>query len=213
MAVTRKSAPRCWSPDALLLPEGGRTSLIASATFCGFAPATPHARFSPKASSARMAPSAQHILGRKPAKRCRQPARHQVSRRTWLSHGRLSLKSRGEFAGPGAPQFDFVVTACDSAAGEACPKWPSHPAMAHWGIGDPVAEGSDIEKEQASVRWRSISREESCYFSICLSPRSTRSRLRLAFARLAVRRARSGTRPPPRRVTGSGAGSDRSWTT
>jgi arsenate reductase len=56
-------------------------------------------------------------------------------------------KSWSEFAAPGAPQMHFIFTVCDSAAGEACPIWPGHPASAHWGIEDPAAvEGSDADK-------------------------------------------------------------------
>lgn len=47
-------------------------------------------------------------------------------------------KSWEEFAAPGAPQLDFIFTVCASAAGEACPIWPGHPATAHWGIADPA---------------------------------------------------------------------------
>ena len=48
--------------------------------------------------------------------------------------------------------MDFVFTVCDSAAGEACPRWPGQPVTAHWGIEDPAAvEGTDIDKERAFV--------------------------------------------------------------
>src|SRR3954471_22578883 len=63
------------------------------------------------------------------------------------------IEASEAFAGPEAPQMDFVFTVCDSAAGESCPIWPGHPATAHWGIEDPAAvEGSGIEKERAFVQ-------------------------------------------------------------
>lgn len=62
----------------------------------------------------------------------------------------LRSKAWDEFAQPGAPRLDFILTVCDNAAGEVCPVWPGHPMTAHWGQPDPAAvEGTELDKTNA----------------------------------------------------------------
>jgi len=71
-------------------------------------------------------------------------------RENHLSVDGARSKNWDEFAVPGAPEFDFIFTVCDDAAGEVCPIWPGHPSKAHWGIPDPsIVQGSDDAKRKA----------------------------------------------------------------
>ncbi len=81
-------------------------------------------------------------------------------------------KSWDEFAQPGAPVLDFVITVCDNAAGEVCPTWPGQPITAHWGVFDPAAEsGSDAEKRMAFSKVFAVLERRISLFT-CLSPAS-----------------------------------------
>ena len=65
-----------------------------------------------------------------------------------LGYETEGLRSKGwdEFAVPGSPKMDLIITVCDNAAGEACPIWPGKPMTAHWGVADPASfEGSASE--------------------------------------------------------------------
>ncbi len=67
-----------------------------------------------------------------------------------LSTDGVRSKNWDEFARPGAPSMDIIITVCDSAAGEVCPIWPGKPITAHWGVADPAAvEGTDEQKRAA----------------------------------------------------------------
>ena len=63
-----------------------------------------------------------------------------------------SSKSWNDFARPGAPPMDLVITVCDQAAGEACPIWPGVPARAHWSAPDPPSWVDDPEGTRRAIR-------------------------------------------------------------
>jgi protein-tyrosine-phosphatase len=80
-------------------------------------------------------------------------------------------KSWSEFAKPGAPEFDFIFTVCDDAAGEACPVWPGKPMTAHWGIPDPAtAMGTPAQIAQAFANtYRMLDRRISLFTALPLA--------------------------------------------
>jgi arsenate reductase len=74
----------------------------------------------------------------------------QVLQSAGIATSGLRSKSWDEFAAPGAPPMDLIITVCDNAAGEVCPIWPGHPATAHWGYADPSeVQGTDAQRLEA----------------------------------------------------------------
>jgi len=87
--------------------------------------------------------------GTQPARSISEPARDLLERLAIPTEG-LRSKSWYEYAGPQAPQMDFIFTLCDKAISEKCPTWPGRPVTAFWSIPDPSkVEGTDIEKAAA----------------------------------------------------------------
>ena len=74
-----------------------------------------------------------------------QPMAKELAEAIGYDASQVRSKNWDEFAVDGAPEMDIVITVCDNAAGEACPVWLGHPALAHWGVPDPVAATGDEE--------------------------------------------------------------------
>jgi len=102
-----------------------------------------------------------------------QPHPFAIDLLSKLNHdtGFARSKSWDEFAGPDAPQMDFVFTVCDNAANETCPIWPGQPMTAHWGVPDPAAaEGSEAERRLAFAdAYRMLSNRISVFINLPLA--------------------------------------------
>ena len=100
------------------------------------------------------------------------PLAIELLQRQGLPIAGLRSKNWDEFGArdgaPGVPNFDFVFTVCDNAAGELCPVWPGQPMAAHWGIADPAAApGSDDDKRRAfSLAFGQLNRRISLFVSL-----------------------------------------------
>jgi arsenate reductase (thioredoxin) len=77
-------------------------------------------------------------------------------------------KSWDELAAEGAPEFDFIFTVCDNAAGEVCPIWRGKPITAHWGIEDPAAVEGQGQRAAFWTAYRSLQRRIGLFLALPL---------------------------------------------
>jgi len=77
-----------------------------------------------------------------------------------MGHSTAGFRSKSwdEFASPEAPELDFIITVCDTAAGEVCPVWPGKPVTAHWGIEDPAAVEGEGQREAFWKAYQALKR-------------------------------------------------------
>jgi arsenate reductase len=107
-----------------------------------------------------------YSAGSKPAGKV-NPGALELLQQHGLSTDGLRSKSWDEFAAPGAPQFDFIFTVCDNAAGEVCPVWPGKPATAHWGIPDPAhVEGDEARRAAFRRAYEQLARRIQLFMSL-----------------------------------------------
>lgn len=83
-----------------------------------------------------------YSAGSNPAGRVHPAALSLLARRN-MPTTRLRSKSWDEFAAPGAPTLDLVITMCAAVQTEACPDLPGPARKVHWGIDDPASAPRD----------------------------------------------------------------------
>ncbi len=107
-----------------------------------------------------------YSAGSKPAGKVNPGALELLQQQGYSTAG-LRSKSWEEFSAPGAPEFDFIFTVCDNAAGEACPVWLGHPCTAHWGIPDPAhVEGDEARRTAFKHASEQLARRIQLFISL-----------------------------------------------
>ena len=107
-----------------------------------------------------------YSAGSKPAGRVNPGALEWLKEQGHSTKG-LRSKSWDEFGALGAPEFDFIFTVCDNAAGEVCPIWPGKPATAHWGIPDPAhVEGDEARRVAFKKAAEQLARRIQLFMSL-----------------------------------------------
>jgi arsenate reductase len=119
------------------------------------------------------------------------PIALQLLKAMQLPTAGIRSKSWDEFAAPGAPGLDMVITVCDNAAGETCPVWPGHPLTAHWGIADPAAVEGSLTEQQDAFR-KAFDELDSRVSSLTSLPVGSLDRAELAERLRAIGRGKAG---------------------
>lgn len=78
----------------------------------------------------------------------------------------LYSKSWNEFSKPGSPEFDFIFTVCDNAAGESCPVFPGKAITAHWGVEDPAAVEGEGQRDAFLQALRYLTNRISLFLTL-----------------------------------------------
>ena len=93
----------------------------------------------------------------------------------------LRSKSIEEFSGPDAQAFDFIITLCDSAAGEPMPQWPGHPVTAQWNFPDPARfESGEYNEAEIAAEFAETYKDINVLLSTFVSlPHASLDRLSL----------------------------------
>lgn len=94
------------------------------------------------------------------------PAALRMLARKGLKTDGYRSKSWDEFASPGAPRMDLVITVCAAAAGEVCPVWPGTPQRAHWGVDDPAAAPADQVDLAFQVAYHRLSARINAFLAL-----------------------------------------------
>lgn len=75
------------------------------------------------------------------------PLAHAILQRHNLPTGSARSKSWDEFLGQ---NFDWVITVCDAAAGQACPIYLGTAQKLHWSTPDPAAITGGLAAQEAA---------------------------------------------------------------
>jgi len=109
-----------------------------------------------------------YSAGSKPAGKVNPGALELLSQQGYDT-SELRSKSWDEFSVSGAPEFDFIFTVCDNAAGETCPIWLGKPTTAHWGIPDPAhVEGEEARRAAFRKAYEQLARRIQLFMSLPL---------------------------------------------